>query len=134
MRVHLQSSLPIVCPFDFIIMKTLASKPATGVLYENFWIVYDEKSFNSCAINMTYYKDGNPKDRNRKLLECDSPEALKSFTYSIDFKAKTPANSGISFVGGEYYYFLGKCVHYQYPSTIVVLGQLLFTQLQVLGF
>ena len=77
MRVHLQSSLPIVCPFDFIIMKTLRSKPATGVLYENFWIVYDEPSFDNCDVNMMYHDDG---DSNKKLLLCNSPEALKSFT------------------------------------------------------
>jgi hypothetical protein len=90
-------------------MQTLPSRPASGVLYENFWIVYDEESFNTCNINKTYKSKEN--EMNNKLHNCDTPDILQY--YNIDFKERSPVNSGILFQSGRYYYFLGKYIIYR---------------------
>ena len=68
-------------------------------MYENLWLLYNEKAFNNCDVSL---------DPNRKrLLACNTPGLLNYI--SVQFALHTAEPDGLTFKGGQSYYFIGKC-------------------------
>lgn len=67
-------------------------------MFENLWLLYNKTAFDEC--------DASLDPNKRRLLTCSNPSRL-TFS-SVTFAEHTAEINGLTFNGGQTYYFVGK--------------------------
>lgn len=97
LTVQLQSKTYFVCPNTATVLRASSVTVLSAEMYENLWLVYNKTAFNECDVSLDPNK--------RRILTCNEPLKL---TYSlVKFEENTAELNGITFNGGQTYYFIG---------------------------
>lgn len=97
LTVQLQSKITFVCPNIATVLQASSVAVLPAEMYENLWLVYNKTAFNECDVTLDPNK--------RRILTCNEPLKL---TYSlVKFEEHTAEQNGITFNGGQTYYFIG---------------------------
>ena len=107
------SKIKIVCPNPAMIPTSVMGSIPQEEMYENLWMV-NKQAYDNCTINSS--------NRNKLLMECDTPLHLRYFTIVFQrFSAVGP--SGLEFEPGKEYYFIGKItIHSCISDTYIFFG------------
>lgn len=96
LTVQLQSKITFVCPNTATVLQASSDAVLPAEMFENLWLVYNKTAFNECDVTLDPNK--------RRILTCNEPLKL---TYSlVKFEENTAELNGITFNGGQTYYFI----------------------------
>ena len=96
-RVTVGSKLSFICPTPVMVLDTMQHDVAKEELYENLWIAYDKRDFDTCTVSNT----------SKYLLSCNNPDILNYYTVYFNIYS---ASNRLEFPEEKYYYFFCKYV------------------------